>query len=542
MTAALLALLFAACGTPPETPVATATAPEPTVPEDGGRLVLRLAAGPSTLNPILRTTQYESKVLEFLFDGLVEFDREVVPSPGLAISWTVSDDGLSYRFLLDPRATWSDGRPVTAKDVVFSLAKYKSDSPLISGYLADLDLEKTVAVDDQTVDVVFTAYHAGQLETLSIPMIPEHVYGTGDFKADFNDKVVGNGPFRLVRYEPGSEILLERRDDYAGPKPHVRQVAFRVIPNGSVAWSALTRGEIDEMQLTTTQWELYAEEAGIRDIITFHQFYDLELNFIAWNHRHDPLGDAAIRRALTMGIDRAAIVQYIYRGGARIASGPYTLEQWAFNPAVAPLPHDPVEASRILEAAGWIDDDGDGIRSKAGKPLRIEMLVAAEDQTSATQGQLFQSTLKKIGVDLQLRSIESTSFIERVLSGRYDAAFLGIGLDLDPDLYSHYHSSQLPPEGSNWVNYSNPEIDELLVKGQEARSFEERKAIYWKVHEILARDQPVTWLVQPSTRWAVHNRVKNVQIAPGFGFFGWKPGPLGWWIPKSQQKLQTAAE
>jgi peptide/nickel transport system substrate-binding protein len=531
------------CGAREEgAPGSAATQGDVASPEEGGRLVLRLGGGLNTLNPVLRTTAYELTVLGFLFDGLVELDRDLNPAAGLAKSWTVSDDGLSYRFLLDPLATWSDGVPVTARDVVFSLEQYKSYSPLISGYLEDLNLEKTRVVDDHTVDVVFDAYHAGQLYTLSIAIVPEHVYSEGDFRTDFNDTVVGNGPFRLARREAGSEILLERRDDYVGARPHVRQILCRVIPNGSVAWSALTRGEIDEMRLTTSQWQLHADDPEAREIVTFHQFYELSYNFVAWNNSKPQLSDANVRRALTMGIDRGALVEHVYKGGARIMSGPYTTEQWSFNPSVSPIPYDPEGAARLLDAAGWRDEDGTGVRSSNGKPLRIEMLVTADDRTSVEQGQIYQDALKKIGVAIDLRSLELTSLIERVLSGRYDGAFLGTTMDLDPDLFANFHSSQFPPTGSNWVRYSNPEIDELLVAGQEERSFEERRRIYQQIHEILGRDQPMTWLVQPSARWAVHNRVKNVRIAPGLGVFGWVPGPREWWIPQAAQRLAAAGK
>lgn len=196
----------------------------------------------------------------------------------------------------------------------------------------------------------------------------------------------------------------------------------------------------------------------------------------------------------------------------------------------------------MLDAAGWTDEDGDGVRSKDGKPLRIELLVASGDQTSTSQGQIYQDALRKIGVAIDLRSLEGTTLIERVLSGRYEAVFLGYTLDLDPDIYANFHSSQFTPKGSNWVYYANPVVDDLLVRGQEARSFDERQKIYQEIHALLAHDQPVTWLVQPSTRWAVHDRVKNVQAAPGLGFFGWRPGPRAWWIPRAQQKLTPGGE
>ncbi|MGK2859479.1 MAG: ABC transporter substrate-binding protein, partial [Thermoanaerobaculia bacterium] len=400
--------------------------------------------------------------------------------------------------------------------------------------------EKSRVGDPATVEVGFTASRsAGQIYAFSFPVIAEHVYGKGDFQKDFNDKVVGNGPYRLVRRTPGAEILLERRDDYKGTKPPIRSVLFKVIPNETIAWSALSRGEIDEMRISTEQFTMHSGDPELRDTVIFHQFYELTFNFIAWNNRVEPLTDPGIRRAFTMAIDRGAVVQHMYAGGARVMSGPFTVEQWAFNPAVRAIPFDPAEARRILEAKGWTLSDDDGIRSKGKKKLRIELLVAAEDNASVQQGQIYQQALRDVGVDLVVRKLDGGSMIERVISGRYEAVFLGYSVDLDPDLYANFHSSQFTPEGQNWVFYSNPEVDQLLEKGREERDPVKRREMYMRVHEILAADQPYTWLVQPSRRWAVSRHVQNVQVAPGLGLFHWLPGARGWWV--SSKKDPAAA-
>jgi peptide/nickel transport system substrate-binding protein len=529
--AALLIALLVVAGCRREAPVPATGTTLTTDVQSEGRLVRRLENDINTLNPVLVSTAYERDVLSYLFDALVEVDSSMRPAPGVASRWEISPDATTFRFHLDPGATFDDGTRVTAADVLFSVKRYAAESPQLSGYLQGLDLKKTRVVDAQTVEVVFeSGRNAGQIYAFGFPVIAEHVYGTGDFKKDFNDKVVGCGPYRFVKRAPGSEIVLERRDDYRGTKPPVRTVVFKIIPNATVAWSALTRGEIDEMRISTEQFALGSADPEIRSRIVFHQFYELGYNFIAWNNRYEPLADAEVRRAFTMAIDRGAVVKHLYNGGARVMSGPFTVEQWAFNPAVPPIPFDPDGARAALQAKGWVDRDGDGIREKGKKALRVELLVDAADSASIEQGQLYQQSLRDVGADLVLRKLEGTAMIERVLTGKYEAAFLAYFLDLDPDLFANFHSSQFTPEGQNWVFYSNPEVDELLAKGQLELDHEARRAMYMRVHELLARDQPLTWLIQSSTKWAVSNRVQNVQVAPGLGLFNWTPGAQGWWV------------
>jgi peptide/nickel transport system substrate-binding protein len=537
--ATLLALVvIAGCGGEAPAPGATATGNTAAGGvQTEGRLVRRLENDVTSLNPVLMSTSYERDVLAYLFDALVEVDATMRPAPGVATRWDISPDGTTFRFFLDPGASFDDGTPVTAEDVLFSVRKYAEESSQISGYLQGLDLKKTRVVDPQTVEVVFeSGRSAGQIYAFGFPVIAEHVYGKGDFKKDFNDKVVGNGPYRLVSRTPGSEIVLERRDDYHGTKPPIRSVVFKVIPNETIAWSALTRGEIDEMRISAEQFSLGASDPELRKTIVFHQFYELGYNFIAWNNRFEPLSDPDIRRAFTMAIDRGAVVQHMYAGGARVMSGPFTVEQWAFNPAVPPIPYDPAASRAMLESKGWVDTDGDGVRERGKKKLRIELLVAAEDNASVQQGEIYQQALRDVGVDLVVRKMEGAAMIERVVGGKFEAVFLGYSLDLDPDLFANFHSSQFTPEGQNWVFYSNPEVDELLAKGRLELDQAKRREMYMRVHEILAHDQPYTWLVQPSTKWAVSKQIQNVQVAAGIGLFHWIPGARGWWIaPRRQQ-------
>lgn len=513
---------------PRERPAATGAKPF-----DGGTLVRRIESDVHTFNFVLSTTVYEKYAISYLEDDLVEWNQNLELRPGIAKSWTISDDGTTYTFEIDPRARFSDGTPVLASDVVFTLKKIAdpaTQAVQFAGEFKGLDLDATKAVNDREVKVVFKEPRAGQITAFNIPVLPEHVYGKGDFRKDYNDTVVGTGPYRLVSHEHNKEILLERRDDYWRAKPSIARIRFKVIADDNVAWAAMKRGEIDEVKVKSDWWWNERNTPAVRNTMEIYQFYELAYNFIAWNNRDPILSDKRVRRALSMCLDRASIIENLYRGTARIITGPFTPDMWAYNPEVTPIPYDPEGAKALLESAGWHDSNGDGILDRDHKPLHIEMFVVSGSTISGQIAQILQQAARGIGVDIDVRQLEPATFFQRVSSGDYQSAILGIGIDPDPDVYTQFDSSQFPPNGQNFVYYSNPEADKLIEESRKEFDFAKRKAIFRQLHRVLNDDQPYTWIAQASQKWAVNRRVHNVKVGVGLGFFLWYPDSLEWTI------------
>jgi peptide/nickel transport system substrate-binding protein len=512
----------------------------PEAPVEGGRLVRHLATDTETLNFVLHDSQAEKFVLSYIHDPLLDLNQALEVIPGVAESWEVSDDGSSWTFQLDPNATFSDGRPVRAADLIFTLRKIvdpKSESTQYAGMFADLDLERTRALDDHTAEVVFTRARPGQIYSFNIAILPEHVYGKGDFLRAFNDRAIGCGPYKLVRRTPGKEILLERRDDYWRESPWITSILFRIISDRTQAWNALRAGEIDESPITTDQWLMSRDDAALTEAVDFHRFYELGYNFIPWNNRDPILMDANIRRGLTMCLDRRLIIEKLYYGTARVISGPFTPNHWAFNPSVDPIEFDPAAARRVFEESGWSDSDRDGVLDRDGAPLAIDILLATGDTTSANQAQIFQDELARVGVRMTLTQVDFATLVSRLFAGEYQGTMLSWSLDLDPDLFSIFHSSQIPPNGQNFAFYSNPEVDALIMDARATLDHDRRVAIFRQLHSILARDQPYTFTIQASTKWGVNRRIRNVEEAEGLGLYGWYPGSLQWWIAPEDRKF-----
>ncbi|HUR79780.1 MAG TPA: ABC transporter substrate-binding protein [Thermoanaerobaculia bacterium] len=550
-SAALIASLFLclACFRG-EKPARTARAAKPPVlddgtPQDGGTLIRRFDTDVVTLNPTISTSSNDRQVCDYLFTPLVYLDQELEPIPGLADSWEVLEDGKLYRFELNKSATFSDGVRVRASDVVFTLRKIfdpASEALQIVGAFEYLDFARTRAVDDDTVEIAFKQPLAAQLLRFNdILVLPEHIYAKGNFRNDYNSTAVGSGPYKLVRREPGKEIVVQRREDYWREKPPLQTVIFKVINDHGTAWNAIRRGDIDETRLTSDTWLREHENPQYAQSIEFRRFYTLTYNFIAWNLRNPQLGDKRVRRALAMCVPTDEIIKDLYHGTARAMSGPFTPDSYAYNPTVPVIRHDVAGARQLLTNAGWLDSNADGIVDRGGKPLKIELIVMSGNAQTLQFAQMVQAEMKKAGIQLDLAVLEFTGALQRITDGKYQAAYFAWDLDNDPDPFNILHSSQFTPRGQNFAFYSNPEVDKLIVQARSELDNSRRKQMFWRLHEIVADEQPYTFTLQVSSKWAMSKRVRGVETS-GYGLYRWFPGPFAWWIPRDQRTHDRAVQ
>jgi len=513
-----------------------------TTPVQGGTLLRRLSGDVSTLNPIVSSTKYDRLVAIYLYTPLIHLDVNLQPIPGLAEKWEISPDGKQYTFHLNPKATFSDGTPVRASDVLFTLKKIidpASEAAQIAGGFEKLDLAATRVVDDHTIVVGFKEVQAPQIVRFNdVLTLPEHAYAQGDFRGGWADRAVSCGPYALVRRVPGKEIVLQRRKDWWGPPVYIDTVLLKIITDDKTAWGAVQRGDIDETYISSDVWQMESRRPELQKIIDFRRFYMLTYNFVAWSNRHPILGDRRVRRALAMCIDLQSIINNLYHGTARAMNGPFTPDEFAYNPDVPVIQYNPLEAQRTLNSLGWVDTDHDGILDKDGKPFKFDMIIPGGNAASSPFAQLFQSELKKIGVQMNIVSLDTGAFMQRVTGGNFESADLAWDLDPDPDPFALFHSSQFPPAGQNIVFYSNPEADRLIEGERRELDLKKRIPIFRKLHEVLANDQPYTWTLQVSWKWAVNKRLRNVNESKGWGLNLWYPGELGWWIPKRFQNVR----
>jgi len=507
-------------------------------PKSGGVLIRRIESECRTLNWILGTTVYENYVTLLLYDPLIYYGENLAYVPVLAESYEVSDDHLRITLRLRDNIVWHDGKPITAHDVKFTMDKIQDPKVAAlnkAGYFNKLD--RLEVIDDRTMVFHWKEAYAPSVYALTqLTPIPKHVYDLPDFdKNPANRKPVGSGPFKFDEWRMSQYISLVRNENYHGKKPYLDKVIFRIIEDDAVALNALKAGELDEMRVTQIQWERQTNDEDFNANFNKHHYYVPSYNYIGWNCRTEWFKDRRVRLAMTKLFDRESINAKIYSGYAKMISGPFYINSWSYDRSVKPHPYDPQDAKRLLREAGWVDNDGDGVRDKDGIKFEFELVIHAGSTIAKQFAELLQEELRKAGVAMKIRRLEGATFFEKVDEGRFDACMLAWRLDLDPDIYDTFHSSQVPPKGLNHGFYSNARVDSLLEIGRITFDRPAREAIYHEAHRLMHLDQPYTFINTVPEKRPIHKRVKNIVISPN-GPFDFYTGSSYWYIDETDLK------
>jgi peptide/nickel transport system substrate-binding protein len=500
-------------------------------PVEGGVLRRRLVGEPTTLNAVLQTGVPEQQVLQYVSGQLLDFDARLDLVPGLAQKWEVSDDGREYRFTLRPDATWEDGSAVTSGDAVFTIRQVldpKVPSPVFKPLFADAEVVE--AIDAKSFRVRFRTRDALHAYAFALPLLPEKRYtGHSFLKARENRAPLSNGPYRFVRWKTQESIELERNPRWSGAPGHFDRILFRIVPENPVAYRALLEGSLDETSIDQSLKDRSAADRRFGECCRVVEFYNLDYNYIALNNRSPLFSNSRVRRAMTMLLDRPAIVRSLYHGSARIISGPWAPDSPAYDAAVTPLPFDPRAAAELLDWAGWSDSNGNGTRDRDGREFEFDLLVSAGSTAARQLDEVFAAELARAGIRARVRPIEWAAFVERIDAGDYEAASdAWAASDGNPDPYPYWHSSKFPPAGVNVTFYSNPAADRLMEEARRELDPAKQREIYHRLHRIFRDDPPVVFVANASQKYAFRRRVRGLVTSP-LGLYGFWPGPLSWW-------------
>lgn len=515
--AALAVLAAAAC--------ARSHAPAPKT-----TLQRHLIGDPASLDPTANIEEPGVLVDALIFRPLVGIDADREPVPSLAASWTVSPDGLTYEFHLDPKYTWETGLPVTSDDVRFTIERVRNpkvDSPTWKAAYEDVAAIETP--DPATVRVRFSRPYAQRMLAFTMPIVSAAAFGKAANDAETSRHPVGSGPYRLESWESNQKLRLVRRDGPANADAHWDEIVFRVIPDSTVRYQAGLRGELDEYRLSRDQVkpaQASPEFAARFRAIRVPQLLEV---LLVWNCRHPFLADARVRRALAHAWPREEAAKRFYPPeGAALVAGPYPPGVPENAPGLLPPAYDPAEAAKLLDEAGW-KIGPKGIRRRNADRASIEMIYPAGFPIYPQIGEILRQAYEKVGVELVLRPLEWAAFSGRAQKGECDAQFSSQVFsppNLDP--YPYFHSSQFPPNGENAGFYKNPETDKLLEAARVELDPARRLDLYRAIARKLAEDQPADFLWGADQWWAIAKRVEDVKVSPTLGLFHFLPGPLGW--------------
>jgi peptide/nickel transport system substrate-binding protein len=352
-------------------------------------------------------------------------------------------------------------------------------------------------------------------------ILPAHLYSKLPFaqwsKTGFLEAPVGSGPFRLKRYERGALIELERNPEYLrAPLPRLDSVVFRVLPDDTALVNELLTGGIDFMENVPAE-----AVAKLRSIpkLSLVRVPDLSYTFISWNTSRPLFSDARVRRALTMSIDREAIIEGLLPDSGRPSSGPILSFMWASDPTSKPLPYDPDGARKLLRESGWEDRDGDGVLDRDGATFRFDLETNQGSSLRSDIVQMVAEQLRRIGVAAVPRVFEFGAFVARHEKHDYDAFVSSWRESTKVDLKSAFHSDSRN-HAYNYGLYSNPDLDRILDRARMESNREAARKLWWRAQQIVVRDQPCTFLFERDRINAVPRSLKGLRPSPRSAYAG----------------------
>ena len=502
----------------------------------GGTVVVEVNGDAHYLLPTLAEEETGAAVSELLFDPLAAMPRNLSTigdsgwTPMLAKSWTWSPDSLSIAFSLDPRARWHDGQPVRAADVRFGylLTADPKTAAHNAPFIGNID---SVSVRDSLTAVAWFKKRSPSEFfdfVYQIAIVPEHVYGAIPRdelkKSETLRKPVGSGRFRFVRWDPGQRIeVIADTANYRG-RPPLDRVIVAVNSSPTASAAELLKGTGDFFySFPFDQVPKLDSNPNTRGIA----FSQLGSTFMGMN-AHDPkslsrphpiFGDRAVRRALSMAVDRKAMLDNVFGKYGHLAKGPVALEHPSADTSVRIPAFDLAAAKALLDSAGWRESAPGGTRSKNGRPLRFSLLTPTSSLPRMKYAVLLQEQLKHAGADVQIEQVEFPAFMTRNSASNFDA-ILG-GASLDPNLAAakqYWASSAIGQEGNNTLRYSNPTVDALLDSAGGALNPGQARRYAARAYQLIADDAPAIWLYDLYPVAAAHRRLQIPYISP-----------LAWW-------------
>lgn len=525
------ACVLAACSSEVRQPPVTKNVSA--VPVTGDAIIEGTIGEASTLIPILATDSASHAVAGQIYNGLVKYDKNLVIVGDLAESFDISKDGLSITFHLRHGVKWHDGAPFTARDVLYTYHVI-IDPKTPTAYAEDFkQVKNLVALDEYTVRATYGSPFAPALASWGTSILPAHLLEGKDItKSPLARQPVGTGPYRFKEWISGQKIVLEYNPDYFEGRPYIDRYIYRIIPDTSTMYMELKAGTIDTMTLTPVQYARQTTSKQFTSRFNKFRYPSSGYVYMGYNLRHPLFRDKRIRQAMTAAINKDELIQGVLFGMGQRAVGPIVPGRWAYNPDVRDIAYDPQHAVELLAQAGWREKNADGILVKDGKPFQFTILTNQGNQQRLLSAQIIQQRLRFVGIDVKIRIVEWATFLKEYIDkGNFEVVMLGWSTSQDPDMYDVWHSSKTNPGELNFIGFKNAEVDRLLVEGRSTFDIEKRKKAYFRIQEILADEQPYTFLYVPDALPVVSARIRGVEVAPaGIGY-----NQIKWYVPKNEQ-------
>jgi len=487
-----------------------------------------ISANPTSLFPLTNTDGEARPVTNMLFENLLDRHWDTYEwMPALAKEWEISKDGKAFTFTLDPRAKFWDGTPVTAEDVKFSFDIIFMDGVFTASqkpYYEQIEKVEILAKDKirfhaksvyyQNFDVVasLTVYQKKHYSKL---YAKDHSLT----KAEVTKDPMGTSPWRLEKWDDNQQIILKRDENYWDKDTLVKRgewnwarYHFKIIPDDSVEFETFRKGELTMLPLTPKQWALQSNTPEFGTRITKVQATNKlakGYNYVAWNSLNPVLANRDVRWALSHLMRLEEWIKKLDYGLSEPALGPVSPKMEENDPSLKPVPFSLKEARARLAKAGWTKPDKDGVLIKDGKRLELTIIYPVQaKETYEPRFADFKQQAAKVGVSILLKPVEWTSFTKLIDDKKFDAAALAWGRAIDGDFKQIWHSASANNSGSNFISYTNPEVDALIDEHRRTMDRAGRVALARKIQKLVYEDQPYTFMTEG--RFSLYAHQKTV--------------------------------
>ncbi|MHC5010534.1 MAG: ABC transporter substrate-binding protein [Planctomycetota bacterium] len=513
-------------------------ASDPT-PKRGGFVRAALLEDIDSFNPYLSSSASASEVQDQIFPRLMYeqpnyYDGVPTFTPQIAESWEIAPDNLSIRFRLRD-CNWSDGTPMTSADIRFSWeAARNPDVAWVSSSIVDFIKDVEIHSDKEFTVHYTKAQPYNIMDINDVTIVPKHTFGKVPFGqwsgygewAELANQAAG-GPWMLERHDPGQEIVLQRNPEFWDEgKPYLERLIFKIFGNMGSMLNALLAGQLDIMNgIQPDQAQRVVDD---RDLFLY-TYVARSYGYVGWNCKRFPFDDRLVRQAMTYAINRFDIVEGQFYGFATVA-GPNLLRSiWASDRSLEPYPYDPARAEQLLVEAGWVKNDDD-IYEKDGREFRFRLITNSGNPTRKAMCERIQADLRKIGVRAEIRLVDFNQMSQQLKQHDFQAYVGGwyIATKVDPKPTFHSVSAN---GRYNYVNYTNPFVDELIDRGRVMNisdpTIRKEAMIVWRAFQIvLYDDQPYTMLYEPRGLVGLSKQFVNVRVTS----LRWLDNVHEWWI------------
>lgn len=502
--------------------------------ESGGTFTFSSFSDIVSINPLFIQDTATRDAAHWTMAKLYDLSRDgiVVAEPWsiAAEEPTISDDGLTYTVKLKEAAKWSDGQPITADDIIFTIETAMNPdtgSPKIS----DFDkIEKITKINDHTVEIKLADIYAPFLYSLVFEPAPAHVLKDVPVKelkahsyGSDPENTVTSGPWLWTEWTQNQQLVFKRNPDYWGEvKPHIETVIYKIYADQNTEVQALLRGDVDHVSaIPVTSNEAVQNDPNMTIYLEPGPSYEfISFNFDSANfpNNFNPFETQKTRQAIAYALDRQGMIDNVLKGTGILMNTPFLPGSWA-DPGdrAVNYAYDPDKAKQLLADDGWVMNESTGFLEKDGNRFTFELQYNTGNSRREQVAQVIQNNLADVGIEVKPQGIDFASWVEQnLVPGKYQAVLLGWSLsNPDPDSESIFSSKYFPPDGQNMGWYKNEELDQLWVDGYSTIDLDERKEIYGKIGEIISQDLPYVFMYRYGNAIGVGPRVQyDAEDAP----------------------------